>query len=144
MSPYLLTLVTSQILLFNYPDNWRSFKFYPESLLPSMYPETEVRSRLKYVKRIRINFPRFAIYDSFLKPATNSLFLRKPFAIFKYHRLVFGEAEILRASIHSTKEGVFHSSKIQTSGMNNNETIPNWDTSPGKLPLFAAATLSRL
>ena len=121
-----------------------SFEFYPESLLPSIYPETEVRSRLKYVKRIRINFPRFAIYDSFLKPATNSLFLRKPFAIFKYHRLVFGEAEILRASIHSTKEGVFHSSKIQTSGMNNNETIPNWDTSPGKLPLFAAATLSRL
>ena len=120
-----------------------SFEFYPESLLRSIYPETEVRSRLKYVKRIRINFPRFAIYDSFLKPATNS-FLRKPFVIFKYHGLVFGEAEILRASIHSTKEGVFHSSKIQTSGMNNNETIPNWDTSPGKLPLFAAATLSRL
>ena len=118
-----------------------SFEFYPESLLPSIYPETEVRSRLKYVKCIRINFLRFAIYDSFLKPATNSLFLRKPFAIY---RLVFGEAEILRESIHSTKEGVFHSSKIQTSGMNNNETIPNWDTSPGKLPLFVAATLSRL
>ena len=54
---------------------------------------------------------RFMI--QFSKNTTNSVFLRKPFAIFKQHGLVFGEAEILQAFIVQKKEFSIHQKSRQ-------------------------------
>jgi hypothetical protein len=54
---------------------------------------------------------RFMI--QFSKNATNLVFLRKPFPIFKHHGLVFGEAEILQAFIVQKKEFSIHQKSRQ-------------------------------